>query len=530
MVQLANTVAFDLGDFNELPHCTKNTVMEGEIRQMDDLGKRENVFSATQFQMGLHETACLSLKDNGTEAYILHTIQYLKLEQHYPITGAYRFAIPHLSSKCICDCAGGEQHCDITTYNYKNCSSGAICYRTYKPSQSSSGCFSNSKSEICCQVQIDPFKDWTFQALRLNQPDTFLVFRYRIYERVRQQWRLTTDRNIELRSQDRHRGRRKPPASAARAVTPDLRGGIPLNDVFESSLDKLGWMRWEEGRWDIRKGLMKITQAHHVNVEDCKGQKYTTTFNGEQMVVAGEEGDSENVDLGHQIQFDPWVQSVDVGSRVVKVEHAEGTNIMVALSTLSRPQIHHHSSQFSSFNGSLNLNRESNRFLNVTFQDAKGTMIGHIFSTEDRTHMDMVFSFQLDGPTTRTHEAAIPLPSSVNSSRYVCFHPASDVDGEKCKWLNYEAAPLPEYRFAHKWQTGQANCPGCNERGVDNFLENLDPRKWMDGFNSPTEILMCLFEISLSIVVCLSIVLIFTKCIIPLVRWTICIATPPSKK
>ncbi|KAK0395940.1 hypothetical protein QR680_001499 [Steinernema hermaphroditum] len=550
ILRIVGSFAWVLTSPEELPHCTKNTIMEGEIRQMDDLGRKENIFSSTQFQMALHETSCLSLKMNETETSMLHTLQYLRLEQHYPITGAYRFAIPHVNSKCICDCAGGSQHCDINAYNYRNCSSGAICYRTYKPSQSNVGCFSSAKSEICCQVQIDPYKEWSFQALRLNQPDTVLIFRYRIYDRVRQQWRLSADDVIEVplnrgsskfELNNNHRmdivvGGSRPHRQLEPGMyfwkqgsKPDLRGGVPMNDVFESSLDKLGWMRWEEGRWDIRKGIVKITQAHHVNVDDCKGQKYTTTFNGEQMVVSGDDGDSENVDLGHQIQSDPWIQSVDVGTRVVKVEHAEGTNIMISLTTVSRPQIFHHSSQFSSFNGSVQLDQESNRFLNITFQEAKGTLIGQLYSSEERRHMDIVFSVQIDGPTTRTFNSIVSIPSSVNSSRYICFHPAGDVDGQMCRWFNYEAAPLPEYRVAHRWQTGHANCAGCNERGVDNFLENLDPRKWLDGFNSPTEILMCVFEVSLSIVVCLCIVLIFTKCIIPLARWTICIATPPRK-
>uniref|UniRef100_A0A1I7YZY5 HAP2-GCS1 domain-containing protein n=1 Tax=Steinernema glaseri TaxID=37863 RepID=A0A1I7YZY5_9BILA len=556
VLHVVGTAARVLTSTDELPHCTKNTVMEGEIRQLDDLGKMENIFSSTQFQMALHETTCLSLKVNDSEQSMLHTLQYLRLEQHYPITGAYRFAIPSISSKCICDCAGGEQHCNINAYNYKNCSTGAICYRTYKAAQSNVGCLSSSKSETCCEVQIDPYKDWAFQALRLNQPDTVLIFRYRIYDKVRKQWRLSADDVIEVplnrgsskfKLNNNHRmdivvGGSRPHRQLEPGMyfmkedsTRDLRGGAPINDVFESNLDKLGWMRWEipagtsEGRWDIRKGMVKVTQAHHVNVEDCKGQKYTTNFNGEQMVVSGDEGESENIDLGRQIQADPWIQSVDVGTRVVKVEHAEGTNILISLTTVSRPQILHHSSQFSAFNGSVQVDRESNRFLNITFQEAKGTLIGQLYSSEERQHMDIVFSVQIDGPTTRSFNAIVSIPSSVNSRRYICFHPAGDVDGQMCKWFEFKEDPLPKYKVAHRWQTGPADCAGCNEIGVENFIEKMDPRKWLDGFQSSTEMLMCIFDVSIFIVICLSILIIFTKCIIPLARCAICIATPPKK-
>lgn len=72
-----------------------------------------------------------------------------------------------------------------------------------------------------------------------------------------------------------------------------LRGGVPLNDLKETTLDKLGWLRLEDGRWGVRKGLVKLTQSQHINVQDCKAQKYTSTFNAEQYVLhadSGEEG------------------------------------------------------------------------------------------------------------------------------------------------------------------------------------------------------------------------------------------------
>jgi predicted NUDIX family NTP pyrophosphohydrolase len=40
-----------------------------------------------------------------------------------------------------------------------------------------------------------------------------------------------------------------------------LREGQAVNDLGETSLDKLGWMRKEQGAWSIRKGLVKITDA-----------------------------------------------------------------------------------------------------------------------------------------------------------------------------------------------------------------------------------------------------------------------------
>lgn len=40
-----------------------------------------------------------------------------------------------------------------------------------------------------------------------------------------------------------------------------IRSGVALNDLFENSIEKLGWMRWEDGKWNVKNGLVKITQA-----------------------------------------------------------------------------------------------------------------------------------------------------------------------------------------------------------------------------------------------------------------------------
>ncbi|VDN37098.1 unnamed protein product [Cylicostephanus goldi] len=47
-----------------------------------------------------------------------------------------------------------------------------------------------------------------------------------------------------------------------REGTHEIRGYVPINEVGESNLEKLGWMRFSEGRWDIRNGNVKIKQAH----------------------------------------------------------------------------------------------------------------------------------------------------------------------------------------------------------------------------------------------------------------------------
>lgn len=44
--------------------------------------------------------------------------------------------------------------------------------------------------------------------------------------------------------------------------TTELRGGVRLNEVGDSSIEKLGWLRKNEKGWSVPNGVIKITQAH----------------------------------------------------------------------------------------------------------------------------------------------------------------------------------------------------------------------------------------------------------------------------
>lgn len=50
----------------------------------------------------------------------MHAIEFVRLEQHFPISASYKFGIPLITSSCICDCAGAEQYCTVESYRYKS--------------------------------------------------------------------------------------------------------------------------------------------------------------------------------------------------------------------------------------------------------------------------------------------------------------------------------------------------------------------------------------------------------------------------
>ncbi|KAF7637125.1 hypothetical protein Mgra_00003513, partial [Meloidogyne graminicola] len=473
---------------------------------------------------------------------ILHSIEYIGLELHYAITGTYKFGIPVLSPQICSSNIGGI--------------SSSLCYRTHKGGQANTGCLTSGKSEICCQIDITPYKDWTFQAIRLKQPSTVVVLRYKIFERKTlkgTRWTNTFDEIVRIplnkgstkfelnsigqESQIIDNSHHKIEISAVgsrphRQMEPgmyfyqimsntelnQLREGVSLNGPSESSLEKLGWFRWDEksNGWIIRKGLEKITQSQHIRVEDCKAQRYRTTFNLEQFVLknsgssSGEEIVNEeliNYDLGNLINEENWL----------------------TIRTETKPSIVRHSSNLSNFTGTIVLDKDSNRYLNLTFFNARGTLIGQIFSSSDSLSvMESIFSIELGKLTSEKFQKIIA--TNVNSPKLVCFYPIGDNEGRICQRLELIHEPLKEKHFADQWQFSQTECIGCNERGVDSFLASLDPRQWLDGLNTPIELFTCTLELILCLVFLLSSILIFTKCIIPLCRCVHFVAKPLKKK
>ncbi|VDN08265.1 unnamed protein product [Thelazia callipaeda] len=498
-------------------HCTRITPIQGSAASLDDSGKRIQESSTTVVDLTLKETLCLNFSDGMTMQ--IHTIEYVRMEQQFPVSASYKFGIPLITTNCICDCAGAEQYCSVDDYKYKNCSKGFLCYRTYHSHQSSSGCLMSSKSEVCCEVIMEPYGGKSYTAVKLNQPDTVIILRHRIYERVTNHWAEAASEEFEAvvnkgsaKMETIDKRKMEIRTTTGRAIREMYNGmyyfsndnralmmGVRLNEPTETDIHKLGWLRKNGTSWLIRNGIIKITDSQHITVENCKEQRYLTRYNAEYFLTYGDR--ISDLDLGHQVDEQNWVERAEISGddRAVRIVHAEGSVIRVSVSSGAR-------------------------------QGGKGTLIGYVYRSDDKSTTDWSFSIEI-GTATRTKFMATVggIPSGIISDRYVCLQPAGDANAEQCKWLKYEASPLRERHMAHRWQAGIGNCPGCNERGIENFLLKLDPRQWLDGLNTTTEAVTCALEIALIIASLLVTILLCTKCIIPLAKCTLSFSKSPKK-
>uniref|UniRef100_A0A914LL11 Uncharacterized protein n=1 Tax=Meloidogyne incognita TaxID=6306 RepID=A0A914LL11_MELIC len=155
-------------------------------------------------------------ESNEIEENILHSITVLGLEQYHAITERYRFAIPEMETRCICECESGSANCAAAHYKYGQCSdeeiekdkggeSGgdyeqidnwdykregnnkekpqSVCHRTFFANQPTGEHCSrheqySSNARLCCQLRFRAFRDRKFVALKLENAVSSVLLQY----------------------------------------------------------------------------------------------------------------------------------------------------------------------------------------------------------------------------------------------------------------------------------------------------------------------------------------------------------------
>lgn len=72
---------------------------------------------------GVGNTVCFrmsspSASNNDSVADVLHTLTLVRLEQYYPISQRFRFGIPEVETKCICECQANAKTCQPAEYRF----------------------------------------------------------------------------------------------------------------------------------------------------------------------------------------------------------------------------------------------------------------------------------------------------------------------------------------------------------------------------------------------------------------------------
>ncbi|KAL1228512.1 Cell fusion protein [Trichinella spiralis] len=535
----------------QIPQCSRTSLVTGVMRSVN-LDTTEMTMTTTmQTQIGLHETGCffvnlhpdnrLSLNDTVEESILtsntslLHTLRYESTHQLYPVRQQYIFAIPEIDSDCICDCPGGDDHCAVD-YAYKNCTGdnhSAFCVHTYHPHQSAAGCQLAGEADICCKLVVKPYQNRRYVAVQIGQPLTVATFHYQLYSKQHyDQWQMLHDQRFQAVSGQSQRvqldqaglqlqlGDLKPIWQLKEGMYVfdlndenfTLRHGVPINRFHEYSGHKLGWLRWQSAdkRWTVRNGRIKLQAAHFVQTVNCLAQEYAETYNADFYVPSKENGQKPFF-LGHPVeQTERWIRTVKLvdrssTSRQIQVEQNQSPPISILLSFNSTVgmTVLYHGSELGEFVATIHLDAHSNRFINITAMNCKGTLIGQLYRSNRQETTELVFSSYVGGEDRLQNSTIrIGAPATVNGSRWLCLQPYEKPKLQKCRWATFSAQPLPKVELPHRWTQAQGHCT--------------------DGVNGWSEAMAVGLEVAFYLLLAVILCAVCRRLICPVLRWTIC--------
>ncbi|VIO93530.1 Uncharacterized protein BM_BM2400 [Brugia malayi] len=563
------------------PHCTKIAVIKSMLSHAsgDDLIRTMQM----NIRIGLQNTACFRLENNtndrdslfidvlnarsGDQGW-LHTLTLSRLEHHHPISQQYEFAIPEVRTNCICECNVNSDICSARTYSFAHCAynnnTQENCFRTFHPNQADTGCSPGSQSKLCCEVSFTPYQSKSYVAMKLEQPTTFVTFKYVAYDYTAGRW-IEKDKNtirVEIDGQtqwlflDRWR-RLELGVSAGGRASHQLESGMyfaannpngemdelrqqVINEINENNFDKLGWFRKDAlGHFTVRNGKVKIQRMHLAKVENCKDQKSQSFLDAHHYVDYNDPENPERFALEAVVErIYPWIRSArvaDGSGRHVVVTHSESTNIEVALQlhedTYSLSFVHDFS-KMDDFSGTVIVDFKSNRFFNLTVYNATGIIHGTVKKTTDKSSSDEFHFTTYIGDMRGTNKTLIvPLPALISGGdRMICLHADNDNSNEQeeiCRIIVFKEVALEINLLENTWKEIDGHCPECNKLTMGGFLSNFNPVNWANGISSVSNFVMVITDVVVYIILLLIIYFILTRCLIPCLKCAFCFPSGP---
>ena len=109
----------------------------------------------TKTLVGLRETLCYKVTtvSEGKLSNRLYVVEYLALEQHFPIKTSHNFSIPIVAVQCTCACPGeSKERCAAHT-----CAPNSTCIVVRETGQTPEGClWLGAETVSCCVFSLSP--------------------------------------------------------------------------------------------------------------------------------------------------------------------------------------------------------------------------------------------------------------------------------------------------------------------------------------------------------------------------------------
>ncbi|CAD5217568.1 unnamed protein product [Bursaphelenchus xylophilus] len=549
------------------PHCSRALITPAGSSFLH--GKSSNT---TRVKLGLSvgQSVCFRKTDSHNASLadldVMHTITLERLEQYHPVTQRYRFAIPELETKCICECRADAAVCQASDYNFGTCggerdSSGrpTACYRTFFSDQPNVGCPTGHSEEpkLCCELKFRPYQDRTFTAVKLESPTTFAVLEYVAYlwndkgrweEMDKRNIRVTMDSGTQIQFLDSDRSLEMGVASSGKS-TNQLEAGMyfvenlghgqygqlrkqALNEITEHSFDKLGWFRVSpEGAGTVQGGFVLMDKIHRAKAENCLEQRYQSILDANFYVNQADNSSTSFTlpdSLDQQLN---WIKTATLfghTERHAVVTENDGANLEISLvSKAPNTALNfiHNASNIQDFSALILVDKLSNSMLNISVYNSTGILHGYVRHVSD-SYGTTIDSFTIRVPAAEVEEQHVLIrikPYEPNTQHTVCLRP-DDGDGiEICRNVASVHFDLETQTIHNEWNKPTGYCEECNQFTVNGFLQSLNPVAWIKDIHSVTDGLNLVVNLGAFLVCIFLIYFLLFKVVIPVVN---CIIAP----
>ncbi|XP_003368016.1 hypothetical protein Tsp_14947, partial [Trichinella spiralis] len=204
---------------------------------------------------------------------------------------------------------------------------------------------------------------------------------------------------------------------------------------------QMGWVGMKNSHWiEHHCHLLELSQQH-VQVDDCKRQIYTVDYNARHSGGVGQPNFGTSVQ-----ENEPWIRRVRSQLNSVEIEHRRSPTVDVQVqingTQFANVSVSHRDSVLSDFEASIVVDSTNNRYLNLTLHNARGMLLGTVYTDESSQTAELAFSLrateQSDNSGT-VHTVRLALPPEVNGTRRVCLevNPETSV----CRTANYVVQP-----------------------------------------------------------------------------------------
>lgn len=562
------------------PHCSRALVTPSHPSLCQfflNYDFKSSIFSVNGFftkslrnklNIGVGQTICFKSENEGGGANStqeLHTLTLSRLEQYHSITQRYKFAIPEVETRCICECSAKSSICKADEYSYGRCNplfdSNMACHRTFFADQPTTGCPNGpNEPRLCCELSFRPYQNRTYTALKLEAPTTFAVLRYAAFQWESGRWIeadkrtirvhldgstqnqfLDSNRSFELsvNSMGKSSNQLEPGMYFVENLGNGNYGEIiqqPLNEITDHNFERLGWFRQDISRkFFVHNGYVMMDKIHRAKAENCVDQKYQSILDAN-FYINKDSNDSTKFQIAESLNRTfRWIKSarvVDSAERHAIVTENEGTNLEITLtSNLIEQKLNfvHNSSVIQDFVATIIVDRFSNSVLNITVINASGILNGYVKKIGD-IRSEQIDSFTLYVPesqaVTKVLSARIK-PYPPNTVQIVCLRPDENpISEELCHVVESVQIELAKNEIDNQWTGQTSRCPECNQINMDGFMKYLNPMSWTNGIQSVNDFVMLITDLIVYFCVGIVFYCCFAKIFIPIIKCCICPTIP----